>query len=131
MKKKILITAGSLFAVLLIAAALFKLRYDKMVRTIEEQPVETVDLAMLPDGVYSGSFSDFLLSVTVEVTVADHSIADISVVEQRCGPGYDGLETVDRILEAQDPGVDAVSGATGSSRAIMIAVYRALEGEPQ
>ncbi len=75
------------------------------------------------------SFGDFLVSVSLDVTVSDNRITDIVIVEQNGGPGYEALETLDRILEAQSPVVDAVSGATGSSRCIMIAVYKALSAE--
>lgn len=129
MKRKILVTAAVLFGLLAVAAVFFKLRYDRMVRTIAGQTVEHVDPATLEDGVYSGSFGDFLIEVSLKVTVSDGRMTDITVTEQQSGPGYEARETIDRILEAQSPAVDAVSGATGSSRCIMISVYRALIGE--
>lgn len=126
MKKKILITVAAVVILLAVAALFFKFRYDSMVRTIESQPIEEVDLSRVEDGVYPGEFGDFLLHVSLEVTVSNGRITDIDVTEQRGGPGYEAHETLDRILEAQSPLVDAVSGATGSSRCIMIAAYRAL-----
>ena len=48
------------------------------------------------------------------------------MVKQDCGPGYEALDTIDRIIEAQSPKVDTTSGATGSSLCIQAAVYRAL-----
>lgn len=131
MKRKILITAAVLAGLLAAAAVFFKLRYDRMVRTIDAQTVEHVDPATLEDGVYFGRFGDFLIRVSLEVTVSDGWMTGITVTEQQSGPGYEALETIDRILEAQSPSVDAVSGATGSSRCIMISVYRALEGADQ
>ncbi|MBN2586093.1 MAG: FMN-binding protein [Candidatus Fermentibacteraceae bacterium] len=125
-KKKVLKILGIIVFLLIIAAAFFKFRYDKMVRTIEAQTVEDVDLGSIDDGIYSGSFGDFLVRVSLDVTVSGGRITDIRITDQQCGPGYEALETVDRILEAQSPAVDAVSGATGSSRCIMISVARAL-----
>lgn len=126
MKKGVLITLAVIVGVLLIGGGFFKIRYDKMTRIFREERVEAVDLQEIEDGVYSGSFGDFLVSVTLDVTVSDNRITDIDIVEQKGGPGYEAEETLDRILEAQSPVVDAVSGATGSSRCIMIAVYKAL-----
>ena len=126
MKKRVLIILAVIAGILIIAAGLFKIRYDQMIRTIREERVETVNLDEIDDGVYPGRFGDFLVSVTLDVTVSDNRIADINIVEQRSGPGYEAIETLDLIIEAQSPLVDAVSGATGSSRCIMIAVYRAL-----
>ncbi|OPL18777.1 MAG: hypothetical protein AVO35_13045 [Candidatus Aegiribacteria sp. MLS_C] len=125
-KKKILITAAVALGMLVGAALFFKFRYDSMVRTINAQPIEEVDLSRVEDGVYPGEFGDFLVHVSLEVTVSDGRITDIDVTEQRGGPGHEAHETLDMILEAQSPLVDAVSGATGSSRCIMIAAYRAL-----
>ncbi len=126
MKKKILIILSIVIAILVIGGGIFKIRYDKMVKVFREERIETVDLQQIEDGVYTGSFGDFLLLVTLDVTVSFNRITDIDILEQRCGPGYDASETVDLILEAQSPCVDAVSGATSSSRCIMIAVYKAL-----
>ena len=42
------------------------------------------------------------------------------------GPQYDAKDMTNRIVAAQSPKTDAVSGATGSSKVIMIAVYDAL-----
>jgi uncharacterized protein with FMN-binding domain len=127
-KKKILIILAVVAGILIVGGGLFKLRYDKMVRTFRNETVQAVDLRQIEDGSYTGNFGDFLVSVSVKVTVSGSRITDIEVIDQRCGPGYDALETLDLILEAQSPMVDAVSGATGSSRCIMIAVYRALTG---
>lgn len=126
MKKKLLKILVIVIGILIIGGGLFKIRYDRMVRVFREEEVGTVDLQQIEDGVYPGNFGDFLVSVTLDVTVSDNRITDIEIVEQHCGPGYNAEETVDRILEAQSPYVDAVSGATGSSRCIMIAVYKAL-----
>ncbi|MCD4775035.1 MAG: FMN-binding protein [Candidatus Aegiribacteria sp.] len=126
MKKKLLKILVIVIGILIIGGVIFKIRYDRMVRVFREEEVGTVDLQQIKDGVYPGNFGDFLVSVTLDVTVSDNRITDIEIVEQHCGPGYNAEETVDRILEAQSPYVDAVSGATGSSRCIMIAVYKAL-----
>jgi len=107
-------------------AVWFKIRCDRMVKVFAETEVAAVDLYSVPDGVYTGTFGEFLVSATVEVDVEAHHITGITVVDQHCGSGYRALETIDRIMAAQSPLVDAVSGATDSSRCIMIAVYRAL-----
>jgi len=125
-KKKVLIILAVMVGILIISGGFFKIRYDKMVRTFREERVEAVNLQEIEDGVYSGSFGDFLVSVTLDVTVTENRITDIEIVEQQGGPGYEAFDTLDRILEAQSPVVDVVSGATGSSRCIMIAVYKAL-----
>ncbi len=113
---------------IVVLAVVFAIRMAIMSGRLEaaHRDVATVDLTELADGTYRGEFSDFLVTVKVDVEVTDSRIEAIEIVHQDAGPGYDARETVDRILEAQSPAVEAVTGATGSSRAIMTAVYRAL-----
>lgn len=103
----------------------------KMEHKIETayQEIEAVDLSMIPDGVYPGRFGDFLVDVALEVNVKDGMITEIVVKEQKCGKGYEGLATVERILLGQTPKVDVVVGATWSSKCIMIATNQALLGK--
>jgi uncharacterized protein with FMN-binding domain len=117
-----------LILVLAAAAVWFKIRYDRMVGVFTDAEVTPVDLTQIDDGVYTGAFGEFLVSVELKVTVENHRITCIDIVDQHCGPGYRALETMDRIMAAQCPLVDAVTGATGSSRCIMIAVHSALTG---
>jgi len=126
--KKLKIIIGVLFLVILLAVGAFMLRYNQMAKTLTEEytKIEDIDLNKLADGVYPGVFGDFLVSVDLEVTVKDHRITDINIKEQNCGPGYEARDTVDRIIRDQSAKVDAVTGATGSSMCIMIAVHKAL-----
>ncbi|MGE5557221.1 MAG: FMN-binding protein [Bacillota bacterium] len=128
--KKFLAVAAVIILVILGAAGAFMLRYNEMARTIETEynKIENIDLDKIPDGTYPGKFGDFLVSVALEVTVKDHRITGIVIKKQDCGPGYEARAVVDRIIQAQSPEVDAVSGATGSSMCIMIAAGRALQG---
>lgn len=119
--------------VLLVAAAVggFYIRFQSMVNNIQRQyeNIKPIDLSRVADGVYEGSFGDFLVSARVAVTIKAHRIDQIKILEQHCGPGYEALDVLDRIVKVQQPKVDAVTGATGSSKSIMIAVYRALTGK--
>ncbi len=119
--------------VLVIAGVIgaFYIRYQSMAGNVKHQydGIKPVDLRKVADGVYSGSFGDFLVSAKVNVTVKLHRIKEIKIVEQKSGPGYEALDTTKRIIKAQSPKVDAVTGASGSSMVIMIAVHRALSGK--
>lgn len=127
--KKIKIIAISLIVVILCAVGFFFVRYQQMASTINAEylKVQDVDFSKIADGVYPGTFGDFLVAVDLEVTIEGHRITGIAIKKQNCGPGYEALETVDRIIQAQNVRVDAVTGATGSSKSIMIAVGRALK----
>jgi uncharacterized protein with FMN-binding domain len=129
--KKVLIGLGIFVGLIIIFGIAFFFRARQMVNIIDSKVIEDVDLTLIEDGVYAGEFGEFLVDVKLEVTVMDHEITGIEIIEQRAGPGYEALETIDRIVEAQSPNVDVVSGATGSSKSIMIAVQKALTGGEQ
>lgn len=131
-------TLKILAAILLILAIsgaviilVFQRRYHKMANIIrtEYAALSDVNLEKIPDGIYNGKFGEFLVAVDLDVEIKNHHIEKITIKKQNCGPGYEALETIDRIIKAQSPKVDAVSGATGSSMVIMIAVNRALTNQ--
>ncbi|UCF70143.1 MAG: FMN-binding protein [candidate division WOR-3 bacterium] len=126
--RKVFIGLGILLALIIVLGGALFFRTWLMAKHIQSIEIEDVDLSKIDDGVYPGVFADFLVAIKLNVTVKEHQITNIEIIEQRSGPGYEALETVDRILEAQSPKVEAVTGATGSSRTIMIAVQNALRG---
>jgi len=120
-----------LIVILMAAGGWFYWRSVKMAHTLMDYELTNIDLSQVEDGVYPGRFSEFLVMTDLEVTVTDHRITSIKMLDQRCGKGYEALETFDRIIQAQSPKVDVVTGATGSSLCIMISVQRALEKNQQ
>ncbi len=106
----------------------FEIRGQAMAKNImkEYNQIMAVDLDRLADGNYRGRFDDFLQAVDLDVKVKDHRIVGVTVNSQRCGKGYEAREVVDRIIKEQSVSVDVVSGASASSRCIMIAAYKAL-----
>ncbi|MDG5814166.1 FMN-binding protein [Chitinispirillales bacterium ANBcel5] len=113
---------------ILVAGGVFYARLGQMGRAlkVEYERIAPVDLEGIGNGTYKGSFGVFLVHVDLEVTVSEGRITGIDVIEQISGPGYEALETVDRIIEAQSPKVDAITEATGSSICIMAATHNAL-----
>jgi len=62
------------------------------------------------------------------VTIQNHKITDIKIVEHSCSPiGKKAEKIIDRIIENQNLDVDAVSCATVSSKTIIKAVEIALQ----
>ena len=88
------------------------------------------DLALKTDGTYRGNYdlSGTPVNVTLDVTVQDHKIIGIKIVKHACSPiGKKAEKITDQIIAVQSLDVDAVSGATGSSKAIIKAVENALQ----
>jgi uncharacterized protein with FMN-binding domain len=90
------------------------------------------DLTPVAGGVYRGYYdlSATPIEVTLDVTVQNQKITDIKIVKHQCSPvGKKAEKIVDRIIETQRLDIDAVSGATASSKAILKAVENALEAK--
>ena len=93
--------------------------------------IETVDDSnqTWKDGTYYGSGTGFNGEVQVEVVIADGKISNISVVSHNDDSSFmsqaQGL--IPNIISSQSTNVDAVSGATYSSRGIIDAVRAALK----
>jgi len=83
----------------------------------------------LVDGVYYGSYRHGLNSATVRVTISDGKVVDIELIKHTASWKGDRANEIipQRIVALQSTDVDAVSGATNSSRVIMNAVQEALE----
>lgn len=94
----------------------------------ENLTIQQIDLSEISDGTYTGNYDCYRWSNQVEVTVLDHQITEIQVVKIQAGR-ESLVETLTKeILDWQSPAVDAVTGATVSSKAFLKAVELALSG---
>jgi uncharacterized protein with FMN-binding domain len=84
--------------------------------------------ANLKDGTYDGKAENGPVRVKARVVINDRKIAGIDLIEHRTwkGGAAEGI-IPNRIIEKQSTKVDAVSGATLSSVAIMNAVADAVK----
>ena len=89
---------------------------------------DSLDLAKVPDGTYTGSEFGYVGEIVVEVTVKGGRIASVKVTRHQEKQFYSAMEDMPaRIIEAQSlSGVDAVTGATITSDAIVNATAKAL-----
>ncbi len=131
MLKKLLIGIAIVFAIFITAMVVF---YFAMVRpmfketkVIQEMAITDVDLSRVADGLYSGEFTYGKFAYQVEVIVKDHKIESIKPFKNRDTKYAKMAEGVlARIVERQSLKVDAVTGATTTSKAFMKAVENAL-----
>ena len=90
---------------------------------------ESIRQEHLADGVYEGSYRSGPNSAKVKVTITEGKIVNIELVEHFSswiGQKVDNI-IQQRIILKQSTRVDAVTGATNSSRVIMNAVQIAVE----
>ncbi len=91
--------------------------------------LEEVDLALLENGTYKGSYARFPLDVEVEVVVKDQRIVSIILLKHRNGQGQDAETIPSEVVRSQSLQVDTISGATYSSIVILKAIEDALLAE--
>lgn len=97
--------------------------YKNAVRDIS---INSVDISSIPDGVYQGECDTGYIYASVGVTVSDGKITDIALLEHRNERGESAEEIIKAIISQQNVDVDAISGATNSSKVIKKAVENAL-----
>ena len=87
-----------------------------------------IDAANLKDGVYTGSGTGFSGTITVQVTVAGGKITAIQIVSSGDDAAYlnRAQAVIPSVIAAQSTSVDTVSGATYSSKGILMAIRNAL-----
>ena len=87
-----------------------------------------VDQAKLKDGTYQGSYRGGPNKASVQITIIGNNIVNIEILQHQAWRGVIAEATIiERIIASQSTKVDAVSGATNSSRVIMNAVQNAIE----
>ena len=100
---------------------------NNIVKQANDLLIKTPDLPDVPDGEYIGEYSVAPVRVKVSVTIADHEITGITILEHDKGLGSAAESIVNDIVAAQSLETDAISGATVSSRCILKAVENAID----
>lgn len=130
--KKALIIAGSIIgALLIIGFTSFLLMSNAESSALESMVYENVDMSQAKDGTFEGAVDAGMVSVRVAVTVQNHAISRIDILEHDNGMGAAAEAIAEDMVAANRYDVDAVSGATLSSEAIKSAVSMALKASCQ
>jgi len=91
---------------------------------------EMPDLSPVADGVYRGSYDlkGTPVEAVLDVSVSNNRITKIEIIKHLCSPiGKKAEKIIDAVIERQSLEVDAVSGATASSKTLLKAVENALQ----
>lgn len=123
-KKKLILSIIAVLFLGLAALVLFNL----------PKPVKASDaafnLTQTADGTYMGGCVNGLVKVRLEVVVENHTIAEVRLLKHDNGMGSAAEVITDTVVQQQSVEVDAISGATMSSKTILKAVETALsEGQ--
>ena len=116
-----------IFIVLVVAGIIgFNVFSSTIVKKAYELENTRVDISKVSDGKYEGHSELGPVIVDVNVTVEAGKIVDVEIVRHDNGLGGKANAIAEDIVKANSYEVDAVSGATVSSKVIMNAVNNAL-----
>lgn len=93
--------------------------------------ISNIDVSKLADGIYTGSYEIMWVAAEVKVTVNNHKIEGIELLKHENDRGTSAEIIPSQVVEAQSLEVDAVSGATSSSKVILKAIENALNSVPK
>ena len=124
--KWILRSAILLAAVGLCVLGLYLVRIRLYKDKIASIRFQQLDLTEIPNGSYKGEYDADIVGAKVIVTVQDGKITDIQLTEHKNERGAPAEAVLPKIIREQRVEVDAITGATNSSKAIEKAVENAL-----
>lgn len=95
-------------------------------KEMRELPFQQISMVEVEDGVYQGKRETTFVKVEVETEVKDHEIIRIDILRHENGRGSKAEEITKEMVKQNTYDVDAVSGATMSSKVIKSAMNDAL-----
>jgi len=123
--KKWLLIIGIIVAVFIIGMFYYAMAG---MQEIKEMIITDVDLSQVKDGVYTGEFKGNRWSNALEVTVEDHKITEIKVIDDVGIPIPEiSQKLIESIKEKQSLNIDAISQATINTKAYLKSIENALK----
>ncbi|AHV96021.1 FMN-binding protein [Paenibacillus sabinae] len=126
MKKKLLILA----ALIVLAGAGWGLTYLYQVKSYQNKvanlTVSDIPFSRLADGTYVGECDVRFIDAKVQVSVKNGKVTRIDLLKHKNGHGAPAEVILKEIVTKQSLEVDAVSGASNSSKVLKKAVENAL-----
>lgn len=127
MKKRVLLISLCLIIIISLTYGI-KYLYDlKVYKDVTSSlTISYIDLSKVKDGIYIGEFDAKLVAAKTKVTVKNGQIVDIELLEHKNERGKSTEGILSKVKLAQSLNVDAISGATNSSKVILKSIENAL-----
>ncbi len=116
----------AIVAVVIVAGYLAAGGLQSNLEQLAVSTIASIDLSEIQDGTYTGTYTAIPISAEVHVTVQNHRLTAVELVKHSHGRGTAAEVILDEVLRQQTLGVDAISGATHSSKVILKAIEDAL-----
>lgn len=123
----ILKVVGILFLILLAASGVMAAWAFNYHKKLKAEPLNNVDLSKVKDGEYDGRWEVKMWTAPVHVVVKNHKITDIKITREQYKMPDSENELLKRIIEKQSLDVDAIAGATITTKSILKSVEDALQ----
>ena len=117
-KKAVLIVVSALLVIGLFAGGLYLTSIGDYKAKVDALTFDEIDLTKVVDGAYEGQCDTGVVRVRVQVTIRNHQLESIELLEHKNGRGTPAEAILDQMVQNQTTAVDAVSGATCSSKVI-------------
>ena len=125
-KKAVLIVISALLVITLFAGGLYLKSISDYKAKVNALTFDEIDLTKVNDGIYEGQCDTGIVRARVQVTVRDYRMESIELLEHENGRGTPAEAILSQMVQKQTTAVDAVSGATCSSKVIRKAVENAI-----
>jgi|GEM_PF-1809046 len=128
MKTMIKILLGFII-LMIIGGTIMWIKLNQNMNTIKEIPIENIDFTSYEDGIYEGLYYyEDQIGAKVEVHIKDGIIDNIVLVDHVYGLGQKAESIIDQVILEQSIDVDYISGASTSSKVILLAIDDAMKG---
>lgn len=128
--KKLVKISLIILAILLISVSTMMFIFMNGMDDAKAIQINSVDLSKVEDGVYQGRFDLTRWSNEIKVTVKDHKIIALEVVDDVMFKMDEVTKALfDRVIQNQSLDVDIETGATITSHAYLKAIENALKGK--
>ena len=125
--RKTLIIIAAVFVAIFAIGSGVKAKLESGLKALAKTDVAEVDLGSIADGEYAGSVKAFPVVVELKVRVKDHRIEAIDLIKHTNGQGKPAEALLAKVVQEQKINLDVISGATYSSKAILLAISNALK----
>lgn len=128
-RKKAYVAAGIILCFIMLGVGIYFIKVYNYKKAVSRLTYSDIIIQDLGDGEYIGECNVDFIYAKVAVTVKGGEITQISLLEHKHERGAEAERIIHDIVKQQSIKVDAVSGATNSSKVIMKAVENALIGK--
>ena len=123
-RNSIIIVAISVIMALICTTTYRLWKYKETVKSLTVQEPKLTDIA---DGEYEGEYDLSLVYAKVKLTINKGRIENIAILKHDNGRGKKAEKIIEDVIGQQKLGVNAITGATASSKAILKAIENALQ----